>query len=122
MTQHTLNRRRLLEWVGASVSFATLAACGSGRAEAKNFPVKLSEAQWRKKLTKQEFAVLREAGDPRLLEQESVTALAPLRVEAEGGGEPDQGAAMTGGASEPAGGHPLTLTQIGPRSRPEAIP
>ena len=42
MTQHTLNRRRLLEWVGASVSFATLAACGSGRAEAKNFPVRLS--------------------------------------------------------------------------------
>ena len=65
MTQHTLNRRRLLEWVGASVSFATLAACGSGRAEAKNFPVKLSEAQWRKKLTKQEFAVLREAATER---------------------------------------------------------
>lgn len=52
-------------WIGASASFATLAACGSGRAEAKEFPKGMTEAQWRKKLTSAEFRVLREEGTER---------------------------------------------------------
>ena len=59
------SRRGFLGWIGASASFAALAACGSGRAEAKSFPVSLSEAQWRSKLTKSEFYVLRQEGTER---------------------------------------------------------
>ena len=59
------SRRSLLGWIGASASFAALAACGSGRAEARSFPVSLSEAQWREKLTKSEFNVLRNAATER---------------------------------------------------------
>ena len=59
------SRRRFLSWVGASASFVALTACGSGRAEAKNFPVSLSDAQWRKKLTAAEYRVLREEATER---------------------------------------------------------
>ena len=65
MTKTVPTRRSFLGWIGASASFAALAACGSGRAEAKTFPVNLSEAEWRKKLTKSEFAVLRNASTER---------------------------------------------------------
>ncbi len=59
------SRRRFLSWMGASASFVALTACGSGRAEAKNFPVSLSDAQWRKKLTVAEYRVLREEATER---------------------------------------------------------
>ena len=65
MTQPRCNRRGLLRWIGASASLAVLGACGSGRAEAKSVPVRLTEAQWRKKLSKQEFYILRQAGTER---------------------------------------------------------
>ena len=65
MTPNDTTRRRFMGWIGASASFAALAACGSGTAEAKSFPVSLSEAQWRKKLTKAEFYVLRQEGTER---------------------------------------------------------
>ena len=65
MTDRTLDRRRMLGWIGASASFAALAACGSGRAEAKDFPKARSEAEWRQRLTKSEFYVLREEGTER---------------------------------------------------------
>jgi len=65
MTQPRCNRRGLLRWIGASASLAVLGACGSGRAEAKSFPVRLTETQWRKKLSKQEFYILRQAGTER---------------------------------------------------------
>ena len=65
MTRPRCNRRGLLRWIGASASLAVLGACESGRAEAKSFPVRLTEAQWRKKLSKQEFYILRQAGTER---------------------------------------------------------
>ncbi len=65
MTQPSCNRRGLLRWIGASASLAVLGACGSGQAEAKSFPVRLTEAQWRKKLSKQEFYILRQAETER---------------------------------------------------------
>jgi len=65
MTDQTLNRRRLLGWIGASASFVALTACGSDRAEAKDFPKGRSDAEWRKVLTKQEYWILREEGTER---------------------------------------------------------
>ena len=62
--EHT-SRRSLLGWIGAGTSALVLAACGSGRAEARSYPVSLSEEQWRKKLTKAEFYILRQEGTER---------------------------------------------------------
>ena len=64
MTSMT-SRRRTLCLLGSGAAAATLAACGAGEAQAKNFPIKLSEAEWRKKLTRAEFRILREAGTER---------------------------------------------------------
>lgn len=65
MTSASLDRRRLLGWIGASASFVALTACGSGTAEAKTFRVNLSDAEWRNRLTKTEYWVLREEGTER---------------------------------------------------------
>ena len=57
-----LPRRRLLSWLGASVAIPVLAACGSaGSAAAKAYPVAYSEAEWRRRLTARQFAVLRQS-------------------------------------------------------------
>ncbi len=53
-------RRRLLGWLGASAALPVLAACGSGSAAAKTFPVHFTEAEWRRRLTADQFAVLRQ--------------------------------------------------------------
>ena len=60
-----VTRRRACASIGAGASLLVLAGCGSSPAEARAFPVRLSEAQWRKKLTKEEFHVLREAATER---------------------------------------------------------
>tara|TARA_R100000501_G_scaffold15497_1_gene28101 strand:- start:1912 stop:2424 length:513 start_codon:yes stop_codon:yes gene_type:complete len=65
LTRLPIARRRLFGWIGASASFAALTACGSRPAEARSFPVELTEAQWRKRLTAQEYRVLRGAGTER---------------------------------------------------------
>ena len=61
----SLDRRSALGALGAGASLVVLTACGSSPAEAKSFPVSLSEAEWRKKLTKEEFRILRQAGTER---------------------------------------------------------
>ncbi|MEZ5743154.1 MAG: peptide-methionine (R)-S-oxide reductase MsrB [Sphingomonadaceae bacterium] len=58
-------RRTVLGWLGASAALPVIAACGSGDAEAKGFPVSYSEAEWRKRLTPQQFRILREEGTER---------------------------------------------------------
>ena len=65
MPHPSFDRRRLLGWIGASVSFAALGACGSSKAEAKSFPKGRSDAEWRKVLSKQEYYILREEGTER---------------------------------------------------------
>ena len=59
------NRRKVLAGLGASVTMPILTGCGSSPAQAKDFPIKLSEAEWRRKLSSQEFYILREAGTER---------------------------------------------------------
>ena len=65
MTDQTLDRRRLLGWLGASVALPVLAACGGGAAEARAYPVRYSDAEWRRRLTAQQYAILRRKGTER---------------------------------------------------------
>ncbi len=60
MTQ--LSRRSLLGWLGAGAAGTALAACGSGPAEAKSFAVQYSNAEWKKRLTREQYYILRKKG------------------------------------------------------------
>lgn len=57
------NRRTLLGWLGLGTAALTLGACS--KAEAKSFPIKLSDAEWKRKLTRDQYYVLRQAGTER---------------------------------------------------------
>jgi peptide-methionine (R)-S-oxide reductase len=59
MPSPTLHRRSLLAWLGSAAAIPVLSACGSGPAQAKAFPVSYSEAEWRRRLTPAQFAILR---------------------------------------------------------------
>jgi peptide-methionine (R)-S-oxide reductase len=59
---HHLPRRSFLQWLGAGVALPVLSACGSGAAEAKAFPVSYTEAEWRRRLTPDQFDILRRKG------------------------------------------------------------
>jgi peptide-methionine (R)-S-oxide reductase len=56
-----LPRRRFLIWLGAGAALPALAACGS-KADAKDYPVRFTEAEWRKRLSREQFHILREKG------------------------------------------------------------
>jgi peptide-methionine (R)-S-oxide reductase len=60
-----LDRRAFIGFLGASSASFALASCGSSAAQAKAFPVTMSEADWRRKLTAAEFRVLRQAATER---------------------------------------------------------
>lgn len=59
------SRRTILAWIGASAALPLAAGCGGRPAEAKDFPIRRSEAEWRRKLTPEQFRILREAGTER---------------------------------------------------------
>lgn len=61
----TIDRRGMLGTLAAGASLVVLTACGSSPAEARDYPVSLSEAEWRRKLSKEEFRILRQAGTER---------------------------------------------------------
>lgn len=65
MRQHIANRRQIIAAITASAALPVLAACGSSPAQAKAYPVRFSEAEWRKRLSKDQFWILREAGTER---------------------------------------------------------
>lgn len=56
------NRRRFLTMLGAAAAVPVIAACGGGAAEAKAYPVRFSQAEWRKRLTAKQFYILRQKG------------------------------------------------------------
>lgn len=64
MPDHTLTRRRFLTGLAMSVALPALAACGAA-AEAKAYPVTFSEAEWRRRLTPDQFRILRLKGTER---------------------------------------------------------
>lgn len=65
MTSHSANRRSFLGFLGLGGASVALAACSGTPAQAKDFPVTRSEAEWKKRLTAQQFAVLRQEATER---------------------------------------------------------
>ncbi|MBA4160740.1 MAG: peptide-methionine (R)-S-oxide reductase [Novosphingobium sp.] len=57
-----LSRRSLLARLGAGAAVTVLAACGSTSAEAKGFAVQYSDAEWKKRLTREQYFILRKKG------------------------------------------------------------
>lgn len=62
MSDLSISRRRALHLLAASAALPAIAACGSGTAQAKTFPVRYSEAEWRRRLTPAQFRILRQHG------------------------------------------------------------
>lgn len=55
-------RRRILTWIGAALATPFVGACWNVQAAAKSWKVSYSEAEWRKRLTREEFHILRHEG------------------------------------------------------------
>lgn len=62
LIQTILGRRTVLAGLAASASLPVLSACSASPAHAKSFPVSLSDEEWRKRLTRSEYRILRQAG------------------------------------------------------------
>lgn len=58
----SIHRRRFLAMLGASAAMPIVTACSGGRAEAKAYPVTYSDAEWRRRLTAEQYAILRRKG------------------------------------------------------------
>jgi peptide-methionine (R)-S-oxide reductase len=65
MNHHCPSRRHALAWFGAALAAPALGACGVSPAAAKTWRVSYTEAEWRKRLTSDEYHILREAGTER---------------------------------------------------------
>ncbi|HLV07128.1 MAG TPA: peptide-methionine (R)-S-oxide reductase MsrB [Croceibacterium sp.] len=61
---HQTTRRSALAWFGAGIALPVLAACGS-EAQAKTFRVSYSDAEWKRRLTPAQYAVLRQEDTER---------------------------------------------------------
>lgn len=59
------DRRAFCAWLGATACLPVLAACGSTPAQAKDFPIERSDAEWQQRLTRAQYRVLRRAGTER---------------------------------------------------------
>jgi peptide-methionine (R)-S-oxide reductase len=64
MTAGTVNRRGMLTWLGGSAATVALAACGSA-ADARSYPVRYSDADWKKRLNAEQYYILRKKGTER---------------------------------------------------------
>jgi peptide-methionine (R)-S-oxide reductase len=61
MIDHPQNRRTALTWFGAAAAASFLTACSSA-ARAATFKVNYPDAEWKKRLTKNQYYLLREQG------------------------------------------------------------
>ena len=61
----TIGRRSFIAWLGAGAALPLASACGSNPAEAKTYPVSYTDAQWKKRLTGDQYAILRKAATER---------------------------------------------------------
>jgi len=59
------SRRTLLGVLAAGAALPFVGACGSKEAQAKSFPLNRSDAEWKKRLTSEEYRILRQAGTER---------------------------------------------------------
>ncbi|MFM2300392.1 MAG: hypothetical protein RLZZ84_128 [Pseudomonadota bacterium] len=57
-----LDRRGLLGWLGAGAALGALTACGGAAAAAKAYAAAYSDAEWRRRLTRPQYHILRERG------------------------------------------------------------
>ena len=55
-----IHRRSFLSWLGATAAVPVLAACGGSPAQARAWPKGLTDAQWKSKLTKNQYWILKE--------------------------------------------------------------
>ncbi len=55
-----LPRRALLRWLAASAALPAISACS--RAEARAWPVQFSDAEWKRRLTREQYYILRRKG------------------------------------------------------------
>ena len=60
MTDHPHSRRTALTWIGAAAAASFLTACSAARAA--TFKVNYTDAEWKKRLTKNQYYLLREEG------------------------------------------------------------
>jgi len=58
-------RDALIGILASAASVPIIAACGSGEAQAKTFPIQRSEAEWKRILTPAQFRILRKHGTER---------------------------------------------------------
>ncbi len=58
-------RRSLLAWLGTASLLPLASACNAAPAKAKSFPIQKSDAEWRKLLTREQYAVLRKHATER---------------------------------------------------------
>ena len=65
MIQSASSRRSLLKLLGLGGAATAITACSGSPAQAKAYPVTRTEAEWRKRLTAQQFAVLRQEATER---------------------------------------------------------
>lgn len=65
MTPAAPSRRNFLTLLGLGAAAGALGGCSGSPAQAKGFPVSRTEAEWRKRLTAEQFAVLRREATER---------------------------------------------------------
>jgi peptide-methionine (R)-S-oxide reductase len=65
LAERPVGRRRILAWLGAGATLPLASACGAKPAEAKTYPISYTDAEWKKRLTPQQYTILRKAGTER---------------------------------------------------------